>query len=146
MSASSYTAVAARAIVSHEPVEGQARWKLEEVTLRALEPNELLVRIVSTGICHTDMVFSTCSSYFLTKLLLFSMGPPEMGGVSRAYKRTAFVFMSQLLKQLPAPELPPKQTTFGYANLMIGPKEAIPYPRVLGHEGESTTFNALSMC
>lgn len=85
MSASSYTAVTARAIVTHEPVEGQASWKLEEVTLRALEPTELLVRIISTGICHTDILFSTW------------------------------------------------------------PKEAIPYPRVLGHEGESTVPNALSI-
>ena len=52
-----------------------------------------------------------CSSCFLTKYLSFSMGDPEVGGVSRAYKWIAYVLVSQL-KQLPAPEFPPKKTTF----------------------------------
>ncbi|KAF2501918.1 NAD(P)-binding protein [Lophium mytilinum] len=67
--------VSARAIVAHEPINGQPNWKLENVTLRELNPTELVVRMVSTGLCHTDIVFSTW------------------------------------------------------------PKEAIPYPKVLGHEG-----------
>jgi D-arabinose 1-dehydrogenase-like Zn-dependent alcohol dehydrogenase len=66
----------ARAIVAHEPVNGQLNWRLEDITLRELQPTELLVRIVATGICHTDVVFGTW------------------------------------------------------------PKEAIPYPKVLGHEGK----------
>lgn len=48
----------ARAIVTYEPEDGKPIWKLEDVTLRNLEPDELLVRMVSTGICHTDIVFS----------------------------------------------------------------------------------------
>lgn len=71
------TSITARAIVAHEPVGNKPNWKIENVTPRALEPNELLVRIVATGICHTDLVFGTW------------------------------------------------------------PKEAIPYPKVLGHEGLS---------
>jgi D-arabinose 1-dehydrogenase-like Zn-dependent alcohol dehydrogenase len=47
-----------RAIVTHAPENGQPSWKLQVVTLRELGKNELLVRIVSTGICHTDLVFS----------------------------------------------------------------------------------------
>jgi Zn-dependent alcohol dehydrogenase len=64
-----------RAIVVHEPIDGQLNWKLENVTLREIKPTELKVRIVATGLCHTDIVFSTW------------------------------------------------------------PKEAMPYPKVLGHEG-----------
>lgn len=77
MTAKTAEGFSARAIVAHEPIEDQLIWKLEDVTvLRDLQPTELLVRIVSTGICHTDVVFSTW------------------------------------------------------------PKEAIPYPKVLGHEGK----------
>lgn len=78
MAGNDETSIAARAIVAHEPVDNKPNWKIENLTLRALEPNELLVRIVATGICHTDIVFGAW------------------------------------------------------------PKEAIPYPKVLGHEGQST--------
>lgn len=53
------TPVSGRALVAHEPVDGQVNWTLENVTLRKLGPKELIVRIVATGICHTDIVFST---------------------------------------------------------------------------------------
>lgn len=76
MGSVSQNEVSARAIVAHEPLDGQLNWELEQVTLRDLEPTELLIRVVSTGICHTDVIFGTW------------------------------------------------------------PKEAIPYPKVLGHEGE----------
>ncbi|KAH8660219.1 chaperonin 10-like protein [Xylariales sp. PMI_506] len=46
-----------RAIVAHPPENGQLNWRLENVTLRELGPDELLIRIVATGICHTDVVF-----------------------------------------------------------------------------------------
>lgn len=78
------TFITARAIVAHEPVDNKPSWKIENVTLRGLEPNELLVRIVATGICHTDLVFGAW------------------------------------------------------------PKEAIPYPKVLGHEGQLITLYFLS--
>jgi Zn-dependent alcohol dehydrogenase len=59
--------MSARAIVSYEPVEGAPNWKLEDVTLRPLQSNELLIRLVATGICHTDLIFGAA--------------PVEMGGV-----------------------------------------------------------------
>jgi Zn-dependent alcohol dehydrogenase len=51
--------MSARAIVSYEPVESAPNFKLEDVTLRTLQSNELLIRLVATGICHTDLVFGT---------------------------------------------------------------------------------------
>lgn len=78
MSGIDETTITARAIVAHEPVDNKPNWRVDNLTLRALGPNELLVRIVATGICHTDIVFGAW------------------------------------------------------------PKEAIPYPKVLGHEGQST--------
>ncbi|OCK78337.1 NAD(P)-binding protein, partial [Lepidopterella palustris CBS 459.81] len=57
MSGTKNTSISARAIIAHEPVDGQLNWKLENVTLRELQPTELLVRMVSTGICHTDLIF-----------------------------------------------------------------------------------------
>lgn len=58
--ASNQPSVSARAIVAYEPSDGQkVNWKLENVAVRELKPDELLVRIVATGICHTDVVFAT---------------------------------------------------------------------------------------
>lgn len=49
----------ARAIVTHEAKDGVANWKLEDITIsRNIKPDEVLVRMVATGICHTDLVFS----------------------------------------------------------------------------------------
>lgn len=48
----------ARAIVAHEPDKGILNLNLEEVTLRELGPDEVLVRMVATGVCHTDIVFA----------------------------------------------------------------------------------------
>jgi len=81
--------------------------------LRALEQKVYVACgrfIIETG--KPTVVEYLGSSYFLTKLLYFSMGAPKIGAVSRAYNWIAFVLVSQLLKQLPAPELPPKKTTF----------------------------------
>lgn len=75
MAVDSDQGLSSRAIVSHKPVDGNANWKLEDVVVREVQPTELLVRIVATGICHSDLVMSTW------------------------------------------------------------PKEAIPYPKILGHEG-----------
>ena len=45
----------ARAIVSRGPLsEGQ--WNLEDVTVRPIKEDELLVDIIASGICHTDIL------------------------------------------------------------------------------------------
>lgn len=44
----------ARAIVSYPPVEGR-KWQLEDVTFKGVDDDELLVEMVATGICHTDL-------------------------------------------------------------------------------------------
>jgi len=59
----------------------------------------LQVRLISLQICY-----------------FFSMGARGVGDVSRAYKRIAFVLVSQLVRQLPAPELPPMKGLF---NMLI---------------------------
>lgn len=62
MNDSDHTMMSARAIVAHEPVSGKPNWTLEDVTLRELASNELLVRIVATGVCHTDLIFASIPS------------------------------------------------------------------------------------
>jgi Zn-dependent alcohol dehydrogenase len=47
------------AIVAREPVHGHVNWKLENVSLREIKADELLIRLIATGICHTDLSFST---------------------------------------------------------------------------------------
>jgi Zn-dependent alcohol dehydrogenase len=46
----------ARAIVTRGP-HTKGAWNIEEISLRPLKPDELLVQIVASGICHTDIVF-----------------------------------------------------------------------------------------
>lgn len=46
-----------RALVAYEPQNHQLNWKLEDVDLRELGSDELLVRVVAVGICHTDLLF-----------------------------------------------------------------------------------------
>lgn len=47
------------AIVTYEPAENKPVWATTNVKLtRTLEPTELLVRMVATGICHSDIVMS----------------------------------------------------------------------------------------
>ncbi|KAF4544010.1 alcohol dehydrogenase [Lasiodiplodia theobromae] len=46
----------ARAIVSRAPLN-DGGWKIEDVKVRDVGDDELLVRIVASGICHTDLVF-----------------------------------------------------------------------------------------
>lgn len=49
----------ARAIVTYEAKDGHVDWKLEDIKLaRDIKPDEVLVRMVASGICHTDIVFS----------------------------------------------------------------------------------------
>lgn len=46
-----------KAIVYHGPVN-KGQWKLEEVQVRDLKDDELLVEMVASGICHTDLAFA----------------------------------------------------------------------------------------
>ncbi|KAF4307554.1 putative alcohol dehydrogenase protein [Botryosphaeria dothidea] len=48
---------AARAIVSRGPLN-DGGWKMEDVKVRDVGDDELLVRIVASGICHTDILFA----------------------------------------------------------------------------------------
>ena len=47
-----------RAIVSHSPENGEARFRMEDIVLRETQKNELLVEIVASGICSTDLFFA----------------------------------------------------------------------------------------
>ncbi|KAH7007109.1 chaperonin 10-like protein [Ilyonectria destructans] len=48
-----------RAIVAHEPQSNQLNFKLEHVTLRDIGADELLIKVVAVGVCHTDLIFGT---------------------------------------------------------------------------------------
>ena len=50
----------ARAIVSRTPQDGHRQWKLEDVEVHEPADHEVLVRIVASGVCHTDL---GCGSY-----------------------------------------------------------------------------------
>jgi Zn-dependent alcohol dehydrogenase len=52
----SSTAPSARAIVTRGSHK-EGKWNIEDIKLRPLRDDELLVRIVASGICHTDIVF-----------------------------------------------------------------------------------------
>lgn len=42
------------ALVARGPFS-EGKWALEQVTLRDLRPDEVLVEMVASGICHTDL-------------------------------------------------------------------------------------------
>jgi len=44
-----------KAIVSHDALKNGG-WKMDEVSLRPLEAGELLVEMVASGVCHTDVL------------------------------------------------------------------------------------------
>ncbi|KAL2848894.1 chaperonin 10-like protein [Aspergillus pseudoustus] len=44
-----------KAIVCRDPVDGQRRWELEEVEVPPLRSREILVEMVASGVCHTDL-------------------------------------------------------------------------------------------
>ncbi|KAK2810890.1 hypothetical protein FQN50_002481 [Emmonsiellopsis sp. PD_5] len=61
----------ARAIVTHGPPSSSSSpnspnspWKLEPVTPKPLGKTDLLVRIVASGICHTDLHIAELGAYF----------------------------------------------------------------------------------
>lgn len=45
----------AKAIVSRAPKDGKRQWRLEDIEVQAPEDNEVLVEVVASGICHTDL-------------------------------------------------------------------------------------------
>ncbi|PYH71001.1 NAD(P)-dependent alcohol dehydrogenase [Aspergillus vadensis CBS 113365] len=49
--------ITGRALVSHGPYQAGG-WKLQNVSLRPLRENELLVEVVASGICQTDLHFA----------------------------------------------------------------------------------------
>ncbi|KAK8188867.1 chaperonin 10-like protein [Phyllosticta capitalensis] len=51
--------ISTRAIVCREPLGDGGGWRMETVRLRDIEDDELLVRIVASGICHTDVTFGS---------------------------------------------------------------------------------------
>ncbi|OCK93173.1 putative alcohol dehydrogenase [Cenococcum geophilum 1.58] len=46
----------ARAIVSHGPVS-EGKWAMEQVRLRDIAADELVIRVAASGVCHTDLHF-----------------------------------------------------------------------------------------
>ena len=44
-----------KAIVSRDTLANKG-WKMEEVTTRAIRDDELIVEMVASGICHTDIL------------------------------------------------------------------------------------------
>ncbi|KAJ5747748.1 Alcohol dehydrogenase superfamily zinc-type [Penicillium nucicola] len=54
---------ATKAIVAWEPIEpGQTNWSLEDVDVGVPGEGEVLVEMLATGICHTDIVLSSIPS------------------------------------------------------------------------------------
>ncbi len=49
-----------RAIVCHSPEGGHRKWQIEDVLVRPPEADEVLVRVIASGVCHTDL---GCGSY-----------------------------------------------------------------------------------
>jgi D-arabinose 1-dehydrogenase-like Zn-dependent alcohol dehydrogenase len=51
-----------RAIVASVPGadhHGGKNWALQDVTVRPLKDDEVLVQIIATGICHTDLLMTS---------------------------------------------------------------------------------------
>jgi Zn-dependent alcohol dehydrogenase len=46
------------AIVTTPPIDNVPQWSLETIAVQPLAENELLVEIVATGVCHTDITAS----------------------------------------------------------------------------------------
>jgi D-arabinose 1-dehydrogenase-like Zn-dependent alcohol dehydrogenase len=52
---SSSTRYTGKAIVARDTLANKG-WKMEEVTTREIKEDELLVELVASGICHTDIM------------------------------------------------------------------------------------------
>lgn len=56
------SAQSTRAIVASAPGadhQGGKNWKMQDLTLRPLKDDEVLVQIIATGICHTDLLVTS---------------------------------------------------------------------------------------
>lgn len=51
-----------KAIVCHDTLQSGG-WKLEDVTTKECADDELVVEMLATGICHTDVMVSDTSSF-----------------------------------------------------------------------------------
>lgn len=51
--------ISTTAIISDVPKDGQLQWRKEKVQLRAPLDDEVLVRIIASGICHTDVAMTS---------------------------------------------------------------------------------------
>jgi hypothetical protein len=49
----------AKAIVHYAPVDGEMVYKIQDVEVSDPGDNELLVEMIATGICHTDIFFAS---------------------------------------------------------------------------------------
>jgi Zn-dependent alcohol dehydrogenase len=58
----------ARAIIFRPSAETESNWSTEDVLLREPRENELVIRIVATGICHTDLLRKPGSGGFSSSL------------------------------------------------------------------------------
>lgn len=47
-----------KAIVSHDTLANKG-WRMEEVTTRPIKDDELLIEMVASGICHTDILLGS---------------------------------------------------------------------------------------
>lgn len=45
----------ARAIVCRPPQDGRRQWKLEDIEVYTPAEGEVLVKIIASGVCHTDL-------------------------------------------------------------------------------------------
>ncbi|KAL6711716.1 hypothetical protein ACN47E_004650 [Coniothyrium glycines] len=57
MTTATYT-TSTTAIVASEPQDGHVTWRMEHVRVRAPLPDEVQVRVVASGICHTDVAMA----------------------------------------------------------------------------------------
>ena len=70
-----------RALVARPASDGNVNLRLEDVKLRAVGPDEVLVRIVATGICQSDMHYARQPAAY---------GFPRVFGHEGMFKSEAF--------------------------------------------------------
>ncbi|KAH7246746.1 chaperonin 10-like protein [Fusarium tricinctum] len=46
-------------IAAYEPQDNKPDFRVQKATLRAINHDELLIRVVATRVCHTDLIFAT---------------------------------------------------------------------------------------
>ncbi|KAM0541237.1 hypothetical protein ACHAPJ_013325 [Fusarium lateritium] len=51
--------MATKIIAALEPQGNIPNFRIQQASLRTINSDELLIRIVATGVCHTDLIFST---------------------------------------------------------------------------------------